>query len=155
MSKDSQLPTSDIELGEPTVLDLYKSIFKDWKSFFNFLVSAFDAARREQINHALAEKQGVMVEPLPEPVATPVRPGTAYSWRIFLGLALALLAQFMLEPPGKVIALDALQLEKGGRNTPIALGIYALALGLILWSILRRELALPCLLPDHERLDPE
>jgi hypothetical protein len=47
------------------------------------------------------------------------------------------------------------QLEKSGRNAPIALGIYALALGLIIWSIVRREIHLPGLLPEHDRLDPE
>src|SRR3990172_3930589 len=155
MNNDSQLQTPDPQLDEPTVLDLYKSIFKDWKSFFNFLASAFDTARREQINRSLAEKQEMIVEPLPEPVAVPARSGTAFSWRVLVGLGLALLAQYMLEPPGNVIALGSLQLEKNGRSAPIALGLYALAFGLFIWGIIQREIHLPGLLPDHDRLDPE
>jgi len=155
MSNDFQLPTPDSQADEPTVLDLYKSIFKDWKSFFNFLASAFDTARREQINRSLAEKQEVIVEPLPEPVEVPPQTASKLSWRILLGLMLALLAQFMLEPPGKLIAFGSFQLEKGGRNETIALGIYVLAFGLFLWSIVRHEIRLPALLPDHDRFDPE
>ena len=67
MSNDSQLPIPDLpeysQENEPTVLDLFKSIFKDWDLFFNFLASAFDAARREQLNRSLAENQEVIVEP--------------------------------------------------------------------------------------------
>jgi hypothetical protein len=155
MSNDSELLTSDSQSDEPTVLDLYKSIFKDWRSFLNFLASAFDAARREQINRSLAEKPEVIVEPLPEPVEAPPQTGSRLSWRILLGLMLALLAQFMLEPPGKLIAFGSFQLEKGGRNETIALGIYVLAFGLFLWSIVRHEIHLPALLPDHDRIDPE
>lgn len=155
MSNDFQLPTPDSQSDEPTVLDLYKSIFKDRRSFFNFLASAFDAARREQINRSLAEKPEVIVEPLPEPVEVPSQIGNKLSWRILLGLMLALLAQFMLEPPGKLVAFGSFQLEKGGRNESIALGIYCLAFGLFLWSIVRHEIHLPTLLPDHDRLDPE
>ena len=39
---------------EPTVLDLYKSVTKDWASFFNFIQSVWDARRREEFNQALA-----------------------------------------------------------------------------------------------------
>jgi hypothetical protein len=46
-------------------------------------------------------------------------------------------------------------MEKSGQNAPIALGIYALAFGLIIWSIVRREIGLPGLSPEHDRLDPE
>src|SRR3990172_9147218 len=155
MNNDSQLQTPDPQLDEPTVLDLYKSIFKDWKSFFNFLASAFDTARREQINRSLAEKQEVILEPLPEPVATPLQTGDKLSWRVLLGLALALLAQYMLEPPGNVIDLGSFQLGKSTTNVPIALGIYILAFGLIIWSIIRHEIHLHNLLPDRDRLDPE
>jgi hypothetical protein len=155
MSNDSQLPNSDPQSDEPTVLDLFKSIFKDWKSFFNFLASVFDVARREQINRTLAESREVIVEPVPEPVEIPVQSGDKLPWRILLALALALLAQYMLEPAGKLFQLGSFHLEKSGRNVPIALGFYALALGLIIWSIARREIHLHALLPDHDRLDPE
>ena len=154
MSDDSQLPTPDSQQDEPTVLDLYKSIFKDWNSFFNFLASAFDAARRERISHSLAEQREVIVEPAPKPEPSNLEPATRFPWQIPVGLVLATLAQYMLEPQGQVIALGSFQLAKGGRNAPLALGFYAIALGLILWSVFRREVSLPSLLPDHDRNDP-
>ena len=40
--------------SEPTVLDLYKSVTKDWRSFFNFIRSLWDARRRAELDHALA-----------------------------------------------------------------------------------------------------
>ena len=90
MNNDSQIPIPDIvpkgqpQSDEPTVLDLYKSIFKDWRSFFNFLASAFDAARREQINRSLAEERDVIVEPIPELEPTPApQPVTKrFPWRV-------------------------------------------------------------------------
>ena len=162
MNNDSKLPTPDIvpeghsQSDEPTVLDLYKSIFKDWKSFFNFLASAFDAARREQINRSLAEKQQVIVEPVPEPELAPQpEAGKKLSWRVLLALVLALLAQYMLEPAGKVFTFGSFQLEKSGRNTSLALIVYALAFGLLIWGIIQREIHLHALSPDHDRIDPE
>jgi len=155
MSNDTQHQNPEVSSEEPTVLDLYKSIFKDWKSFFNFLASAFDAARREQINRSLAEEQEVIVEPLPEPVEAPPQTGSKLRWRIPLALLLALLAQYMLEPAGKMIVLGSFQLEKSGRNAPVAMAFYAVAFGLLIWSIVRREIRLQPLLPDHDRTDPE
>ena len=52
MEQDKQTPPEQ----EPTVLDLYKSVTKDWPSFFNFIRSLWDARRREEINTALAIK---------------------------------------------------------------------------------------------------
>ena len=40
--------------NEPSVLDLYKSVTKDWGSFFNFVQSLWDARRRAELDHALA-----------------------------------------------------------------------------------------------------
>jgi hypothetical protein len=100
MSNDSQLPNPDPQSDEPTVLDLFKSIFKDWKSLFNFLASVFDVARREQINRTLAKSRDLIVEPVPEPVEVPAQTGDKLPWRVLLALVLALLAQYMLEPAG-------------------------------------------------------
>ncbi len=147
MSNDSQTPIPDSvpegysQENEPTVLDLFKSIFKDWNSFFNFLASAFDAARREQINRSLAEKQEVIVEPAPEPSTSNLQPATRFPWRALLGLGFALFAQRVLEPPGRII-------EYG-------IALYVIAFALILWSYFSDKWDLPPLLPDHDRHDPE
>jgi len=141
MSKDSQLPIPDPQSEEPTVLDLFKSIFKDWDSFFNFLASAFDAARREQLNHSLSEKQEVIVEPVPESSTSDLQPGFKFPWRALLGLGFALFAQRVLEPPGRII-------EYG-------IALYVIAFALILWSYFTDKWELPPLFPDHNRRDPE
>ncbi|MGD8403657.1 MAG: glycosyltransferase family 39 protein [Anaerolineales bacterium] len=148
MNNDSPTPIPDIESEgqsqqeEPTVLDLYKSIFKDWKSFFNFLASVFDAARREQINRTLTKEQEVIVEPVPEPEPTPQpKTGTSFPWRALLGLGFALLAQRMLEPPGRII-------EYG-------IALYVVAIALVLWSYFTDGWRLSPIPPDHDRTDPE
>ena len=41
---------------EATVLDLYKSVTKDWTSFFNFIRSLWDVRRREELNQSLAQE---------------------------------------------------------------------------------------------------
>jgi len=141
MSDDSQLPIPASQSDEPTVLDLFKSIFKNWDSFFNFLASAFDAARREQINRSLAEKQEVIVEPVPEPSPSALQPVNKFPWRALLGLGFALFAQRVLEPPGRMIGYG--------------IALYFIALALVLWSHFSDKWELPPVSPDHDRRDPE
>ena len=155
MNNDTELQVQETQQEEPTVLDLYKSIFKDWRSFFNFVASAFDTARREQINRSLAAEREVIVEPAPEPAPAPPPASGVFPWQVLVGLVLALLAQYLLEPGGLVVALGSFQVEKNGQNIPFALGLYAMAFGLLLWSSFRREIHLPALRPEHDRLDPE
>jgi len=141
MSNNSQIPVSESQSDEPTVLDLFKSIFKDWDSFFNFLASTFDAARREQLNRALAEKQEVILEPTQEPSEAAPQLNIRFPWQALLGLGFALLAQRVLEPPGRI-------LEYG-------IALYVIALALILWSFFVDSWRLPPIFPDHNRRDPE
>jgi len=141
MYKNIKIPPPDPQPEEPTVLDLFKSIFKDWGSFFNFLASAFDAARREQINRSLAEKREVIVEPAPEPSTSNLQLATRFPWRALLGLGFALFAQRVLEPPGRMLAYG--------------IALYLIALALVLWSYFSDKWELPPLFPDHDRRDPE
>ena len=141
MSNDSRLPPSDPQSDEPSVLDLFKSIFKDWDSFFNFLASVFDAARREQINRSLAEKQEVIVQPDLEPAQFVSQPGAKFPWRALLGLGFALFAQRVLEPPGRMLGYG--------------IASYVIALGLIVWSYFADKWELSSIFPDHDRRDPE
>jgi len=140
MNSDSQLPPPESQ-EEPTVLDLFKSIFEDWDSFINFLASAFDAARREQINRSLAEKQEVIVEPAPEPETSDLQLETRFPWRALLGLGFALFAQRVLEPPGRMLGYG--------------IALYFIALALVLWSYFVDKWELPPLFPNHDRHDPE
>jgi len=119
--------------NEPSILDLYKSVTKDWVSFFNFIQSLWDARRRAEFDHALALE---MAQGQPDmPPAEPIR--VAYfPWRSVLALFLALGAQALLEPPN--------------RQVNIALALYILAAGICLWAYLKNEWHLPALpLPRH------
>ena len=92
MEQDTNQPSEK----EPTVLDLYKSVTKDWRSFFNFIRSIWDALRREELNQALAYEaaQPVAVEQAEEPMRSDMFP-----FRAVLAFLLALLAQALVETP--------------------------------------------------------
>jgi len=159
MNDERQHPTPNLPQEEPTVLDLFKSVFKDWDSFFNFLVSVFDAVRREQINRSLAvEKSLAPTDETPlvtQPTGkSPFPHSGGFPLRSLAGLALGLLAQFLLEPTGKVLALGALQIEKAGRSIPMAVGMYFVAFALIAWGIFKQEWNLSPLPPERAGEDP-
>ena len=141
MSNDSKVPIPDSQQVEPTVLDLFKSIFKDWKSFFNFVASVFDAARREQINRSLTKEQALIVDPQPQSILLDSQKSPRIPWRALLGVGFALYAQQVLEPEG--------------RNASFGLIIYTISISLILWSYFKNEWSLPTLAPSHDRHDPE
>jgi hypothetical protein len=108
--------------NEPTVLDLYKSVTKDWRSFFNFLRSLWDARRRAELDQTLAmEVAQYQPDQYPE---EPVRVDY-FPWRSVLALFLALGAQALLEPPN--------------RQVNISLALYLLAAGICLWAYLKNE----------------
>ena len=138
------LPDSDspaVQAAEPTVLDLFKSVTRDWNSFFNFIASVISAERRAAVERGAAaqaemEAQAAQAalapaEPIEEPVLQPAFAAAAASattilpWRALGALVLALFAQLMLEP---------------SRAQPsLAVGIYIFAVALALWSCLAGE----------------
>ncbi len=122
---------------EPTVLDLYKSVTKDWTSFFNFIRSLWDARRRELVNRAAIEQSQLVEVETPAP-ALPL--SESFPWRATLGLMLALIGQFVLEPPS--------------RNTTLSLAFYLLAISFVIWGTLKDEWHLPALSLEHNRTDP-
>jgi 4-amino-4-deoxy-L-arabinose transferase-like glycosyltransferase len=61
-------------------------------------------------------------------------------WRSLLALVVGLLAQSRMEPPG--------------RQSGLAIGLYVAAIGLLMWSALRREWQLPEHLPSSSGADP-
>ncbi|MBL8101311.1 MAG: glycosyltransferase family 39 protein [Anaerolineales bacterium] len=121
---------------EPTVLDLYKSVTKDWSSFFNFIRSLWDARRREELNSALVME---VANPVEEEILEPPRANT-FPWRSMLALLLALAAQGFVEPPS--------------RQGTFALVVYFLAAGMALWAYFKNELHLPALPAVRQTPDP-
>ncbi len=131
MSKDSQLPNPGLQnknLQEPTVLDLYKSVTKDWTSFYNFIRSLWDARRRDELNRSLAADAAYAIEEL-----KPEEPARAayFPWRSVLALFLALAGQFSLESM---------------HDQPnLGVALYIFAIGFVIWAAIKDEWHLPAL----------
>ena len=111
-------------MNEPTVLDYFKSIFKDWKSFTTFLRAWADRADTTQMveTSPLEEIHPQNVESS----TSDLQPSTAFPWRSLLALLIALAAQRMFEPPD--------------RNAILGVSLYIAALGLVIWAFVRGEL---------------
>ena len=122
---------------EPTVLDLYKSVTRDWPSFFNFIRSLWDARRREEINVALAVETAQPI--IEEQVVEPSRADT-FPWRSILALIIALAAQGLVEPPN--------------RQGMLTLILYVAAAGMAVWAYLKDELHLPVMPAIRQTADP-
>ena len=125
--------------NEPTVLDLFKSVTKDWSSFFIFLGSLFYSVCRAEMERAVVEEARHAPEPELEGYQ-PANTSKGFPWRAVLGLLLAVFAQSLLEPPG--------------RKVEVALPLYAFAIGFVIWGYLKDEWHLPALLPESARIDP-
>ena len=102
---------------EPTVLDFYKTATKDWASFSNFIRSLWDARQREEFNQSLALEatHPVILKSAEEPERT-----TVFPWRAVAAFGLALVAQFLVEPPL--------------RNGLLSVVLYMAAFGVAFWS---------------------
>jgi hypothetical protein len=121
-------------MQEPTVLDLVKAIFKDWKSFLQFVAAIIEPSRRAELPYLsdtyLPPAPETLVEPEPveaEPSIESSGPESSlrFPWRSLLALFLALIAQRTFEPP---------------HLTPLpGIAFYLAALGMLLWAILRGE----------------
>ncbi len=143
MSNDPQFQIPEFQENEsqqePTVLDLYKSVTKDWASFFNFIRSLWDARRRDEFNRTLADE---VAHPAPVWELKPEEPTRVsyFPWRSMAALFLALGAQFMLEPPS--------------RQPNISMAIYIFAVGLLIWAHIKDEWHLSAL-PLHKQTDDD
>lgn len=122
---------------EPTVLDLYKSVTKDWASFINFIRSLWDARRRAELNQALAYEaaQNVIIEKAEEPF----RAG-GFPWRAVLAFLLALFAQALVEPPLRLGMISVV--------------VYMAAVSVAFWSYRSDEWHLPTLPAPWRISDP-
>lgn len=134
MPQSENLPTEK----EPTVLDLYKSVTKDWDSFFNFIRSLWDARKREELNENLTRQPTPEVV-LEEEVIGPNR-SRAFPWRAVTALFLALIAQAFVEPPQ--------------RQGILAIIFYLGSFGVAIWSYRKDEWHLPTMPAIRQMQDP-
>ncbi len=144
MSIDPQIPAPDPKENEPTVLDLFKSVTKDWRSFLNFILSAFSAAGRAEVESAAleearreVEEPSVEVEPAAVPSELP--PAAPFPWRSLGAMVLAIFGQTFLEP--------------SSRRVELALAFYLFAMALVIWAFIKDEWQLPTLLADLPGVD--
>ena len=108
MISDPQLSTPEPPQTEPTVLDLFKSVTRDWRSFFDFLGSVIGSERETAMQRAAdeqarqaAEAVALVEAPQPEAAERSAVSSLVFPWRSSLSIFLALFAQLMLEPPGR------------------------------------------------------
>ncbi|HVN16242.1 MAG TPA: hypothetical protein VMT73_10920, partial [Anaerolineales bacterium] len=127
MSNESQNLPPDSSNNEPTVLDVFKSATRNWRSFFSSLTSIFSA--QEQV-----EPKSVTAEETPSAPPTTVQeskpaaavvPSTPFPSRSVLAIMLAVFGQAALEPPNRHVA--------------VALTFYAIAIAFGIWAFLRDE----------------
>jgi len=135
MSNDSQIP--DPQNPEPTVLDLFKAVTKNWASFFSFVRTLWDARRRAELNQALADEAALNAGGELKP-QEPVR-ASYFPWRSVLAFFIALAAQLSLEPPNRQANMGA--------------ALYLFALGFLMWAYFRNEWHLPVLPPLMQAAD--
>lgn len=121
---------------EPTVLDLFKSVTKDWKSFSTFLRSLWDARKREEMNQNLIYETAHATE---EKIVEPER-ASNFPWRAVVGFFLALVAQTLVEPPNRLSTLSVV--------------VYLGAIGVAIWSYRNNEWHLPTLPAIRQISDP-
>jgi len=129
--------------AEPTVLDLFKSVTRDWRSFFHFIGSLTVPERREAVEREIVLQPAAAEPPAPPEAAVVERlqsAAAAFPWKSVGALALALAAQMMLEP--------------ANRQTGPAIALYAIGIGLALWSWFSGEWRLPPLREDSAASDP-
>lgn len=139
-------------MEEPSVLDFFKAIFKDWKSFSRFVVALFDSSRRSDLPY--------LFETYTPPVSAPGRPdelelvnlqsstfkpanlqpSTYIPWRSLLTLFLALIAQRTFEPPHHSALPGVL--------------LYVSAFGILLWAVRKGEWRLASHPFARRRVDP-
>ncbi len=143
MTLPESKPPSAPQPGEPSVLDLFKSVTRDWHSFFNFIGSLASVERREAVEKAAAEQAELAFQPAlaVEPDAPAAAGVTAFPWRSVGAIALAVFAQLLLEPPR--------------RQTDLAVALYIFAAALALWSYFAGEWRLvPLRVPLASGVDP-
>ncbi|MBI5297534.1 MAG: glycosyltransferase family 39 protein [Chloroflexi bacterium] len=139
MSVEPQPPISpEPPQHEPTVLDLYKSVTKDWSSFLTFVTSLGSPERLADVERVAAEDARLQ-ETAPAPAEVRLEVGSL-PWRMLGAVLLALYAQSQLEPPDP--------------NVELAVSLYVFAILLALWSYFKDEWQLPSLRPDLAQADP-
>lgn len=114
-------------MEEPSVLDYLKAKLTPWS--------------HEKIEIPSAEDEPLQASPareLPLPGKSDSR--KPLPWRALLALALAIVAQFFLEPPAVLV--------------PLAAFLYALSLGFLAWAAYAGEWAFPRLREENPAADP-
>lgn len=147
MSDENPNP-NQYPLGEPSVLDYVKSLFR-FGNGERIQIPSFVEEESRSAQSILTQPEGLVVtedHPLEQvqtelsPFRLPPSSFTPFPWRSLLAFGVALIAQKTFEPP------------HAGAGLGIA--FYMIAFGLLGWAIQRGEWTLPPLAPTSERTDP-
>lgn len=146
-------------LGEPSVLDYVKSLFRSGngeriqipfeeeilvdesvEEKHSFITETPVSQRITDVQPEISFYESTAPESWPTPEETQNLPLTAFPWRSVLALMLALIAQNSFEPPHTL--------------TELGLALYIGAFSLLGWALYHGEWALPPLAPTSGRIDP-
>lgn len=126
-------------LGEPSVLDYVKSLFRFGNGEQIQVPSSVEETSRSP-QSVLVPSEELVPGIRDQPSAFSLPPPTPFPWRSLLALGLALVGQKTFEPPHT--------------GTEIGFAFYIAAFALLGWAIYRREWTLPSLAPTAEETDP-
>jgi hypothetical protein len=127
-------------MKEPSVLDYVLSKLFPWRGE-KIVIPPPDAEPVElsinpvEIEPLVGMETTPDVTKAPAPIPAAVKVEWSFPWRSLAALAMALAAQFNLEPPQ--------------RDTTFAIGLYAIAAALLVWAILSKEWPIIPLRPDR------
>jgi len=147
-------------MKEPSILDYLKSRLNPWQKE-KIEIPEMDISVRpeETVSPEETPADTAVSEPTGMGINAPVvsvtsengmreiniklRVPTHVPWRSFLGLALALFAQWMMEP------------SSSSRPVPLATGFYFFALVFLVWAYVVNEFALPVSDDTEPQIDPQ
>ncbi len=136
---DENPNSNQYPLGEPSVLDYIKSLFR-FGNEEQIQVSSFVEEESRSTHSVLVQSEELVVGTQDQLSAFGLQPPTSFPWRSLLAFGLALIGQKTFEPPHT--------------STEIGFAFYIAAFALLGWAVYRREWTLSSPAPTTEETDP-
>jgi len=116
-------------MKEPTILDFVKALLTPWRGKPPAIPLGEDQPPIVEDTRGSGESRESVTAEIEPGVQAEITKAINWPWRSLAALALAILAQVALEPPGQTVM--------------VAVVLYAMAAGFLLWAVLAREWSLP------------
>ncbi|HEX5809431.1 MAG TPA: glycosyltransferase family 39 protein, partial [Anaerolineales bacterium] len=149
MSSETPNP-NQYPLGEPSVLDYVKSLFRFRDGERIQIPDFVEEEKQLAVSFQPSASDSVVEDVLPETISETalhhssfdIHPSSSpFPWRSLLAFVLALIGQRLFEPPPT--------------SYPLGYAFYLGALGMLVWAIWRGEWTLPALAESSEGNDPQ